>query len=248
MGRGTSQSTAAPLRRAQIDARDEAQTLLAGEPLAGNDVALLALVGSRAYGLEHAGSDSDFRGIYVAPTENALGLIAPSEQLECKEPDMTVFEFGKFCRLAAKANPNVLELLWAPVMHETEIGQLLRANRSLFLSQLVRATYAGYAHSQARKVASIEASRPERRAKFARHLFRLFDQGRQLLTEGDMDIRVSDPDHLRALSELSPEEIQARFDVLDTEFRETASSLPERADFEAISKLMVEVRLAKLGS
>lgn len=114
------------------------------------------------------------------------------------------------------------------------------------MSQRVRHTYGGYAHSQLRKLRNIAEQRPDKREKFARHLFRLYEQGRQLLTDGDMDIRVSDPEALRAASAAPVEEITARFDELDAEFKQLESSLPEQPDLEAVGRLLVGIRLEQL--
>lgn len=251
MARGTgniSDTLLAPRSDEFAEQRQEAAELLRQEPLRGRHVSLMCLTGSRAYGMAHSGSDADYRGFYLAPTEDFLGLGQPQEQLEKNDPDLTIFELAKFCRLAQAANPNVFEVLYAPVMSEDEIGSLIRSNKQLFLSQRVRTTYTGYAHGQFKKLKSIDASRPEKREKFARHLFRLFEQGHQLLSEGDLTLRVSDPDKLRELSKAPLEVIQAEFDTLDASVRGMSSSLPEQPDYAAIDKLVREIRLETLRS
>lgn len=95
--------------------RAEVKRLLRHDPdLASNHVALVSLIGSQAYGMATPDSDSDYRGVYVADPEILLGLDRPQPQFERKDPDITVFELGKFCELAMAANPNILEVLWGP--------------------------------------------------------------------------------------------------------------------------------------
>jgi len=253
MGRGGNQTDSASSIVAArgdefADQRQEAIELLAQEPLSGHQVSLMCLTGSRAYGMAHDGSDADYRGFYLAPSERFLGLGAPQEQLEKNDPDLTIFEIAKFCRLAQAANPNVFEVLYAPVMCEDEIGSLIRENRRLFLSQRVRTTYTGYAHGQFKKLQAKDVKRPEKREKFARHLFRLFEQGHQLLAEGDLTLRVSDPERLRELSKAPLEVIKKEFDRLDAEVRGMSSSLPEKPDYKAIDKLVREIRLEDLAA
>lgn len=38
------------------------------------NIILEGITGSKAYGLDHEGSDIDIKGIYVVPTEQALSL------------------------------------------------------------------------------------------------------------------------------------------------------------------------------
>lgn len=106
-----------PVRRAVDD-------LLGLEVIQGRQVALLGVVGSQAYGLVRVTSDVDLRGVYVAETKQLLGLPytheflkqhphrpdLPYEQIGLDEPDVVVWELGKFCQLGLKANPSVLEL------------------------------------------------------------------------------------------------------------------------------------------
>ena len=249
MGRGAGRKAgahAAPPRDEHAEQRREARELLAQEPLAGRRVGLFVLAGSQAYGLARPDSDNDYRGFYVAPAAEVLGLRQPEPQLERREPDLCVYELAKFCHLAAKANPNVLEVLWAPVMASDGAGELLRANRDAFLSERVRVTYGGYAVSQLRQLEKLAGRSPERVEKFARHLFRLFEQGAALLSTGDMSIRVSDPEELRRISTAPVEEIKERFRELDARFQKLDSELPPEPDYERINELILEIRRESL--
>jgi hypothetical protein len=95
--------------------------------------------------------------VAIAPKEYYLGCTMVCEQAEQKVPDLVVFELRKFMKLGADANPNVIELLFTdPSDHllVTPIGQKLLDNRDLFLSQRVRYTFQGYAHSQMKRIAT----------------------------------------------------------------------------------------------
>jgi predicted nucleotidyltransferase len=67
----------------------------------------------------------------------------------------TVFSLSKFLLLASEANPNILEILFS---REEEIrrlhpfGELLRANRELFVTGKCRQTFGGYAASQLARI------------------------------------------------------------------------------------------------
>ena len=74
------------------------------------------VIGSRAYGLEDAESDTDRRGIYLPPAELHWSLYGVPEQLENEATQEAYWEIQKFLVLALKANPNVLECLYTPLV------------------------------------------------------------------------------------------------------------------------------------
>src|SRR5262249_4384547 len=75
-------------------------------------------VGAHAFGLAGADSDDDLRGIYLPPARLHWSLFKLPEQLEFADEtrDEVYWELEKFLRLALKANPNVLETLWTPLV------------------------------------------------------------------------------------------------------------------------------------
>lgn len=126
---------------------------------------LIALTGSRGYGLATETSDYDYRGIFVATKPYYLGL----KQIEQKdtgwteEPgefsyltkDTCIYELRKFLDLSVDNNPNILELLWfKDYVHLTEVGRTLIEHKQMFLSKKVRQTYAGYGYAQIKKLES----------------------------------------------------------------------------------------------
>src|SRR5438067_9094457 len=103
------------------------------------------VVGSRAYGLEHDASDTDRRGIYLPPADRHWSLYGVPEQLEDPEAQECYWELQKFLVLALKANPNVLECLYTPLVeYAAPLAQELLDMRQIFLSRLVYQTYNGY--------------------------------------------------------------------------------------------------------
>ncbi|MCP4379229.1 MAG: nucleotidyltransferase domain-containing protein, partial [bacterium] len=116
-------------------------------------VILRSVVGSRAYGLDHADSDTDWRGVYLPPADMHWSLYGVPEQLENTETDECYWELQKFLTLALKANPNVLEVMHSPMVeHVTPLGQELLDMREAFLSKMVYQTYSGYVMSQFRRL------------------------------------------------------------------------------------------------
>lgn len=116
---------------------------------------LMVRHGSHAYGLNVATSDEDFKGVTVPPSRYRNGFVDRFEQAESKDPDFVVYDVIKFMKLAADANPSILEVLFIDddnLLFCSPAGQQLRDARDQFLSRKVRHTYAGYAHQQLKRI------------------------------------------------------------------------------------------------
>lgn len=125
---------------------------------------LVTLAGSKSYGTDHAGSDTDYRGVLVLPKDRYFSFRKPLEQVAWKEDDVdeegTIYELRKFIGLALKSNPNIIECLFCAEEHIVfinESGRMLRDNRSIFLSQIAHKSFLGYARSQLNKIKSHKA-------------------------------------------------------------------------------------------
>lgn len=212
-------------------------------------VALLAIVGSHAYGTAREGSDTDYRGCYIAPAERMWHLQPPQETVDRKDPDLVVHELRKFCKLAAAANPNILETLYVDQYETlTSGGRLLVEHREAFLSRRVFKTYGGYALAQLQKAkAGRGGTRGQahlKREKFILHLFRLLEQGVQLLDSGHLTVRVRNPEELWEKASLPLERVEREFLLLDAELRAAAKTtdLPDEPDIERINDVMTTLR------
>ena len=149
------------------------------------------IVGSRAYGLSHDASDTDYRGIYLPPAELHWSLTGVPEQLESAETEEAYWELQKFLLLALKANPNILECLYTPLVElATPLAQELLAMRECFLSKLIYQTYNGYVLGQFKKLEQDMRARGEIKWKHAMHLIRLLISGVTALKEGYILVRA----------------------------------------------------------
>lgn len=214
-----------------------------------DNIILEGITGSKAYGLDHKGSDTDIKGIYVAPTRDVLGLYNVRETIDHTEPDWTYHEVGKFIQLAMKGNPTILELLFLDGYLElTPVGKMLVDNRHLFLSKIIYKSYGGYALSQARKLnargGTYGSGRGNRYEKHTRHCFRLLYQGKELLETGSLTVRVTPTmrEELFAIGKSEPAEIIDRFEKEFLEFDKIESVLPEEPNKEEINKLLLKIR------
>lgn len=209
-------------------------------------VILQAIVGSTAYGLNHAESDEDRLGVYVRPTRDTLRLNYQANKdtsTTLFETDSTHHELGKYLRLALKANPTVLELMYATSYEEeTAVGKELVGMRGAFLSAYAVGSYGGYAFSHFDGIAT--ESDHKRYKKRIRHCFRVLRQGRELLESGALTLKVEDPAEYFRLGEMPYEEVSQHFLRERTLFEEAAtrSVLPELPDFDRVEAFLLRVR------
>lgn len=207
------------------------------------------VVGSRAYGLEEGASDLDRRGFYLPSAELHWSLYGVPEQIERKETDEAYWEIQKFLTMALKANPNVLECLYTPVVElcEPPADELI-AERSRFLSKMIYQTYNGYVLSQFKKLEQDLRTVGEIRWKHAMHLIRLQIAGITALAEGHVPIRVDGSlrDRLLAIKrgEVPWPEVETWRLELHERFDQAFSStrLPDRPDYSWANDFLIRAR------
>lgn len=214
------------------------------------------VVGSQAYGLNRDGSDVDRRGIYMPPAELEWSIYGVPEQIERPQTEECYWELKKFLVLALKANPNILECLFTPIVEQSsEIADALLAKRDIFLSKLVYQTYNGYVMSQFKKLEQDLRATGEVKWKHAMHLIRLLLQGISVLSHAHVPVRVSEHrDALLAIRDGGQpwEEVNSWRLALHREFESAfhSTTLPDSPDYAEANRLlvwarrkMVEVRL-----
>ncbi|HVK73467.1 MAG TPA: nucleotidyltransferase domain-containing protein [Kofleriaceae bacterium] len=113
-------------------------------------IVLDVVVGSRAWGLAHAGSDEDRRGVFVLPFPWTTGLVDPPLDLASVDGSRAYWEVGKAIRQALRADPNTLEMLFAAGAGDATdaMGVALIALRDAFVSQEIYGAFGRYALSQ----------------------------------------------------------------------------------------------------
>ncbi|MDO4573709.1 MAG: nucleotidyltransferase domain-containing protein [Planctomycetia bacterium] len=112
------------------------------------------LVGSRAYGLDLPESDSDYRGIFVLPSELYLRKSPPLEQVAEEKNNRTWYALRRFCELASSSNPNFIEMLFMPddcVVHAVPLLSRLLKVRDKFVSRMAYTHHVNYALAQRKR-------------------------------------------------------------------------------------------------
>jgi predicted nucleotidyltransferase len=212
------------------------------------------VIGSRAYGLEHEGSDTDRRGVYLPPARLQWSLFGVPEQLENDATQECYWELQKFLTMALKANPNVLECLYSPIVeHASDLAKEMLAMREKFLSKLVYQTYSGYVASQFRKLQGDIRNKGAVKWKHVMHLIRLLISGITVLRESHVPVRVvTHRDKLLAIKrgEIPFQEVEKWRLELNREFDEAyeTTNLPDRPDYLAANEFLIKARRSVVSS
>lgn len=208
--------------------------------------------GSRAYGLAHADSDEDRIGVFLTPTLKLLSMYpvdprAESLHYKADHGDVVIHELSKFCRLAVKCNPAVMELLWLDSYTVTsDVGYGLIELRSAFLFENgVRNGYLSNAATQINRARG-QGDTPRAR-KLLRHARRLMDHATGLITTGHLQVRVSDPADYAEFNHLPLDDafasLESRLALMDGK---TGSLLPSCPNIAKVEKWLACTRLAAL--
>jgi uncharacterized protein len=168
--------------------------------------------------------------------------------------DIQVYNIIKYFHLCMENNPNMIDSLFTPhrcVIHISDIGEMVRSNRHLFLHKGMFHKFKGYAFSQI-KNARTKVPVGKRKetiekygvdVKFLYHTVRLVLECEQALTEGTIDLEKH-KDHLKAIRSgcISLEEVEKWFSEKERELEKLYNNctiLPYSPDEEKIKQLLL---------
>lgn len=127
---------------------------LCNRPELGDNIIMIGVGGSHAYGTNIETSDLDVRGIAINTSERIL-LGTQFEQSVDTNTDTTVYSLDKLIALLCNCNPNIVEILGLKPEHYlyiNSIGQKLLDCKEAFLSKRAINAFGGYANSQLRRL------------------------------------------------------------------------------------------------
>lgn len=235
----------------------------------------LTVMGSQAYGVNTDDSDLDVYGFCLPPKDlvfphlagEILGFGKQVQRFEqwsehrVKDPnkqveyDFVVYSIVKFFQLCMENNPNMIDSLFTPrqcVIHSTNISEMVRENRRMFLHKGCWHKFKGYAYAQMSKIRNKVNASNERRAasiaehgydlKFAYHTIRLLNEVEQILVEGDLDLQRN-REQLKDIRRgaWSIEQVERYFEEKERNLEAiyAASTLPHSPDENAIKRLLL---------
>ena len=171
------------------------------------------LGGSHLYGLNHAGSDVDERGVFIHT--DPLYVFGYSDKdnktVQNDETDLVLHEFKQFLKLCAKSNTQTLECLFAPLEAFTELDQtfydrVILNRKKLISTDVLYKSLCGYLHNERRlaigeRTGLLGGKRKAQLQKYGFspknivHMIRLAESGRIFFETGDYMVRVEDFSH-----------------------------------------------------
>lgn len=260
----------------------EKQKLISPPKWLSDNCSYLTIMGSMAYGVSNDSSDMDIYGFCVPPKNvifpHSVGIIPgfgnQGEKFEQwqehhvksndKEYDFTVYSIVKYFQLCMENNPNMIDSLFTPrncVIHSTQISELVRQNRRLFLHKGCYHKFKRYAYAQMSKIQNKANSSNPKRAetiekfgydlKFAYHLVRLLNEAEQILMEHDLDLQKNN-EQLKSIrrGEWTIDELYRYFQEKEKNLEElyVKSDLRIKPDEDALKKLLIECLEIHYGS
>ena len=252
------------------------QKLIDPPDFVNSGLAYETIMGSQAYGVSSNDSDWDIYGFCVPDKENLFPhltgeirgfgtQVVSFDQFQkhhiasmCgqREYDVTIFNIVKFFQLSMDNNPNIVDSLFTPdrcILHQNNVGKLVRDNRTIFLHKGSWHKFKGYAYSQLSKIgAKANASNPKRQAsilefgydvKFAYHVVRLLDECEQILATGTLNLEQN-REQLKSIrrGEWTLDQINAHFKNKEVELEQLyrTSTLQHSPDETKIKALLMQ--------
>ncbi len=245
----------------------------------------LTVMGSVSYGVSGDTSDVDIYGFCVPPKDMVFPHLAGEihgfgtqiqrfeqwQQHHVMPPDgretsydFQVFSIVRYFQLCMECNPNMIDSLFTPrrcVMHSTQVGEIVRENRKMFLHKGAWHKFRGYAYSQMHKIkGKVNSTNPARvktiekfgyDVKFAYHVVRLLDEIEQIMVEQDLDLERN-REQLKSIrrGEWTLDQIERHFEAKERALENTyaTSPLQHKPDEAAIKTVLMNCLEMHFGS
>jgi uncharacterized protein len=251
----------------------KAKELINCEDWLVDNIHYLTIMGSVAYGVSSDSSDEDIYGFCIPKKDmifphlkgeiQGFGRQTPRFEVwqqhhiedkdARKEYDFAIYSIVKYFQLCMECNPNMIDSLFTPrrcIIHTTQVGEMVRENRNLFIHKGAWIKFKNYAYSQMHKM-DIKDPKGERKEmidkygfdlKFAYHVVRLLGEVEMLLMEGTLDLERN-REQLKAIrrGEWTIDQIKDHFTIKEKQLEKLyiESKLPISADEGKIKELLL---------
>ena len=263
------------------------RNLIYPPPFVNTNLQYEVIMGSFAYGCSSDMSDTDIYGFCVPPKNVIFPHTNPDyihgfdavpfnfEQYQQhhikdvstkpeRQYDLTIYSIVKYFKLCANGNPNMIDSLFVPfrcITHSTEVGNLVRENRKMFLTKNSYHKTKGYSLSQLHKAETKNPTGKRKESvekygvdvKYLSHVIRLLDQCEQILLFGDLDLeRSKEQQKAVRRGEMSLKEVKEYFAAKEPQLEKLyheSTAVPHRPDENAIKDLLMkclEIHYGKL--
>jgi hypothetical protein len=184
-----------------------------------DNICMLAMGGSKAYGTNVPDSDTDVRGIAISPFNQIYGFRKDFEQVVDGYTDTVIYSLNKMVELLTKCNPNTIEILGCrpeDYLYIDENGQDILDIKNSFLNIVAVSSFGGYANSQYNRMNHALLGNGENDDKTLAMLQHSLEcaldsfNSSHKLTEINLDLRILDDDEYI-------ERMQKRKTALETE-------------------------------
>lgn len=226
----------------------------------------LGIGGSKLYGTDTPDSDTDLRGVTIAPKDYWVGA-KHFEQIELKDlpnkTELVIYDVRKWLRLTADVNPNVIEILYSNdqdlmIGGDPGVWEYIKAQTLPLINQRAYVGFHGYSSSQLKKMVTKQSNKTGRQeftekygfdTKFLSHGFRIARQGVELLETGQ--ITFPRPDRAELLDiklgkkykledqDQAIEDWKQEAQKLDEAY--TTTKLPVKYDFRRFNELHINI-------
>lgn len=210
----------------------------------GDNIILLTLGGSKAYGTnvdtpEHT-SDTDIRGIALNSPKEIL-LRKDFEQVTETNTDTVIYSFNKIIKLLSDTNPNTIEMLGCrpeQYIYLSSIGKDLIANSDMFLSKIAVHTFGGYANSQLRRLENALARDNYPQSEKERHIMGSIRNALYSLTERYIPFRVTNDERINNI--LASNEAENRINRLNNTMKTFDPKIKEMRKNGAVFNMYID--------
>lgn len=231
-----------------------------------NSLIHLFIGGSELHGAKVRGTDDlDIYGLYIEPPELVVGLdsmphfvwstAGNDRKNGPADIDITLYSLKRWAGLACKGNPTALHYLFAKSAVRSPIWSEILAKRQVFLSRSCASQFVGFADDQLKRMTGQKGrgkkgQRPELEEKYGydvkagMHVLRLLFECQELVSTGKITLPRPERD-LLIRARTGKYSMRRILDMAHKKFAECEeaarnSSLPEKVDRDAVSRLLAK--------